>query len=444
MKFDPNTGQPLMKFDPNTGQPLLSAVGQRALDAALEDGGMRNSIKGLFAPNAPVPSLQNALYELAKKYPHLSPTSDDVEKARRKVKTIEPKDRGPMSDDEAAAVVLYTMEAIPREQSLYYLMNAALRSMDRGGVREWRDFIWLLLNGMRKIPSNGERSVYRGIKNTSKKTHVGHQETWSAFSSTATTMDVMSTFIGPEGERIMYDIELTEPIARDVRAFSLFPSENELLLPPNFSFEIVSTFPAGHGLTLVQCKQTKTLDQLIDFGAAPSNWSTPMRVPQQQMMDRGMPGMPPMAQAQSNPDMQMQMMQQQMMQMQQMQMQQMQMQQQQPMQQPNANLNFPGKIETSEIKGCACHVCPAPPLAWWAIGCYEPKGPDRIGSWFQVAAVHPGVPWLPICEEHQRVPGTNTFTSGDSKLHLSKQANGKIGVSEENPCVWGNKFFEIG
>ena len=31
-----------MKFDPNTGQPLLSAVGQRALDAALEDGGMRN------------------------------------------------------------------------------------------------------------------------------------------------------------------------------------------------------------------------------------------------------------------------------------------------------------------------------------------------------------------------------------------------------------------
>ena len=192
-----------------------------------------------------------------------------------------------------------------------------------------------------------------------------------------------------------------------MRAFSLFPSENELLLPPNFSFEIVSTFPAGHGLTLVQCKQTKTLDQLIDFGAAPSNWSTPMRVPQQQMMDRGMPGMPPMAQAQSNPDMQMQMMQQQMMQMQQMQMQQMQMQQQQPMQQPNANLNFPGKIETSEIKGCACHVCPAPPLAWWAIGCYEPKGPDRIGSWFQVAAVHPGVPWLPICEEHQRVPGTN-------------------------------------
>ena len=127
-----------------------------------------------------------------------------------------------MSDDEAAAVVLYTMEAIPREQSLYYLMNAALRSMDRGGVREWRDFIWLLLNGMRKIPSNGERSVYRGIKNTSKKTHVGHQETWSAFSSTATTMDVMSTFIGPEGERIM--------CASTRAAVSLRPAAPELPL----------------------------------------------------------------------------------------------------------------------------------------------------------------------------------------------------------------------
>ena len=44
----------------------------------------------------------------------------------------------------------------------------------------------------------------------------------------------MTTFLGASGERIMYNIELTEGTARDIRAFSLFPSENELLLPPNF------------------------------------------------------------------------------------------------------------------------------------------------------------------------------------------------------------------
>ena len=116
----------------------------------------------------------------------------------------------------------------------------------------------------------------------------------------------MKTFLGEEGERIMYasrrsscrlqtcsccychlptvgtcpfarwhryDIKLVEPVARDLRAFSMFPQENELLLPPNFCFEIESIFPAGNGFTLVQCKQTETLDVLLDFGAPPSTWN---------------------------------------------------------------------------------------------------------------------------------------------------------------------------
>ena len=94
----------------------------------------------------------------------------------------------------------------------------------------------------------------------------GLDVTWSGFSSTASTINVMTAFLGQEGERIMYDIELTEPLARDIRPFSVYPSENELLLPPGFSFEIVATFSAGGGLTMVQCKQTETLDVLLDFG----------------------------------------------------------------------------------------------------------------------------------------------------------------------------------
>ena len=52
----------------------------------------------------------------------------------------------------------------------------------------------------------------------------------------------MSQFLGQHGERIMCHLTLIEPIARDVRAFSLFPSENELLLPPIVCFEIESVF----------------------------------------------------------------------------------------------------------------------------------------------------------------------------------------------------------
>ena len=46
------------------------------------------------------------------------------------------------------------------------------------------------------------------------------------------------------------------------------PSEDEVLLPPNVSFEIVSVYDAGHGLTMVQCTQTETVDPVLDL--APS------------------------------------------------------------------------------------------------------------------------------------------------------------------------------
>jgi len=196
-----------------------------------------------------------------------------VKLARRHVKKIDAAHTRGMSEDEVVSLTLYTMEAVPREESLYYMMNKALRGKDRGGVSEWRDFIWLLLHAMRKIEKPTERSVYRGVKvesgmfgSSRPDLTTGLDVTWSGFSSTASTINVMNAFLGTEGERIMYDIELTEPLARDIRPFSVFPSENELLLPPNFSYEIVSTFDTGNGLTMVQCKQTETLDPLLDFG----------------------------------------------------------------------------------------------------------------------------------------------------------------------------------
>ena len=241
---------------------------------------MRNPLGGMFPATLPLPSLQSALAEIGKKHPHLEPARGRAVKiARAKANKVEAEPRGAMSDDEVVAVVLYTMEETPREQSLYYLMNQALRSMDRGGVREWRDFIWLLLHAMKKIPIPEERSVYRGLKfepgYAGKKPNltVGHEVMWSAFSSTATTINVMQDFVGRSGERILYDIKLTEPVARKLQAFSLFPNENELLLPPNFSFKIVATNNFGGGLTMVQCQQTETLDVLLDFGAPPTEWN---------------------------------------------------------------------------------------------------------------------------------------------------------------------------
>ena len=313
----------------------MDALRTRALDVGLEDGGIRSPLNGLFPKGLPVPSLTTALEAIGKRYPNLGPEGTSVKLARRHLKKIDAAHTRGMSEDEVIALILYTMEAVPREESLYYMMNAALRGKDRGGVSEWRDFIWLLLHAMRKIEKPTERSVYRGVKvesgmfgSSRPNLATGLDVTWSGFSSTASTINVMNAFLGQDGERIMYDIELTEPLARDIKPFSLFPSENELLLPPNFSYEIVSTFEAGGGLTMVQCKQTETLDVLLDFGAPPSTWNVPVSRPAQ-------PGMPAQAQAQAAQQAeQMRVMQQMQEQMQQMQMQQQQHSAAAPM--PNA------------------------------------------------------------------------------------------------------------
>ena len=95
-----------------------------------------------------------------------------------------------MPEHERAAVVLYTMEDYPRENSPYFVMNRALREKNRAAVLPWRGYIWLLMHGMRKIPEPTETSLIRGckssLKNWGSDFQVGHTFQWAAFSSTAT------------------------------------------------------------------------------------------------------------------------------------------------------------------------------------------------------------------------------------------------------------------
>ena len=96
-----------------------------------------------------------------------------------------------------------------------------------------------------KLPSVQLSGVVRGCKMRPKDLNldleVGEEITWAAaFTSTATSVDVMNTFLGDDGPRTLLQIELTEPVARSIQDFSLFPSENEVLLPPNVCLRFVS------------------------------------------------------------------------------------------------------------------------------------------------------------------------------------------------------------
>ena len=249
----------------------MPAVASRVLDVGLEDGGLRNPIRGLFKDLSP-PTLADALTPLCSRYPNLHPTTGQLVEIAREhaedAKLVHPS----LSLDECTAVVIYTMEDVPREDSPYFAMNATLRERDREQVRPWVPFIWLLLHGLHKLPPSPVMTVIRGDKRTPLELGVdvpNKKIQWSAFSSTAATVDVMNSFLGGVGPRTMLQIELTEPVGRDVRDFSLFPSENEVLLPPNCRFQVVgSAFAAGGGLEIVQLKQIKSLDPILDFTSA--------------------------------------------------------------------------------------------------------------------------------------------------------------------------------
>ena len=258
-----------------------SSHANRVMDMALEDGKVRGPLAGFFPATLPVPTLEQALAPFAAGYPHLhADTGRSVKLARKKAKKAQVKYPS-LTMDECIAVVLYTSEEQPRETSLYYLMNAALRSKDRKKVWPWRDFIWLLLHALRKLPPvPALPSVFRGCTKAPSELglelEAGFEVSWAGFSSTATTIEVMSTFLGQAGPRTVFAIELSEPVGRDVRDFSLFPKENEVLFPPNMCFEVVSHFDAGNGLIMVQCKQTETVDAILDMSTPPAPDIPPM------------------------------------------------------------------------------------------------------------------------------------------------------------------------
>jgi len=241
----------------------------RLMDMAFEDGEVRGPLAGFFPATLPVPTLEQALAPLAAGHPHLhAVTGRSVKLARKKAKKAQVM-YPTMMMDECTAVVLYTMEEEPRETSLYYVMNAALRGKQRAEVWPWRDFIWLLLHALRKLPVPALPFVFRGCTKAPSELALelepGFEFTWAGFSSTATTQGVMSTFVGQAGPRTLLTIVLSEPVGRDVQDFSLFPKENEVLFPPNMCFEVVDHFDAGNGLIMVQCKQTETIDAILDM-----------------------------------------------------------------------------------------------------------------------------------------------------------------------------------
>lgn len=167
--------------------------------------------------------------------------------------------------------------------NLYFELNRALRQRDAvqrtAALQLWGGYLYYLLSGLSKL-TDVETVVYRGYPDKAKVVEqykVGRPIQWGAFSSTSMSVAATKNFTDQEHGVIF---KLTVLSGKVIRAYSYFPSEDEVLLSPQGAGAVRRQLKAvrrggwlhlsglgrigGHALHLVACPQVRASDRVIE------------------------------------------------------------------------------------------------------------------------------------------------------------------------------------
>lgn len=157
---------------------------------------------------------------------------------------------------------------------MYRSLNRALWSKARGAVKPYWGYIRLLQQALFKVPRCAAGAIYRGVKDpyapiteaamlakAIESGGSGKAEVWWGFSSCSTNQQTVMTFLGqdPATVRVVYTVEGGSS-ARDVRKYSAYQEDAEVLMPFGSAFMIVTASTPAPNLLLV------TLHQTHEFG----------------------------------------------------------------------------------------------------------------------------------------------------------------------------------
>ncbi|CAF1279596.1 unnamed protein product [Adineta ricciae] len=149
----------------------------------------------------PLVSLEEAITPVK----HLLDEDIDAKVYISKQNCKEPKDG--LTQNESAALQLYTMESDNSNASLYLVLNQTLRAESRRALTIWFPFLKLLLTGLWKLP-NQKMCIYRGVNaDLSEKLNIGDTVVWWGFSSCTKSLDVLQSeqFLTKSGTRTVFD-----------------------------------------------------------------------------------------------------------------------------------------------------------------------------------------------------------------------------------------------
>ena len=149
-------------------------------------------------------------------------------------------------DDEIAAIVCYTLEGENGMKPPYKIINESLAgTRDTEKLMKTRKLVYLLLSGLRKLPRfrPSKRQMFcRGIRKKVPKSQLeangrqyyekGNTVTWWGFTSTTTDVEVVNDFIKDTPESTLFNIVGENLWGYDIKAFSPYKKEEEILLEP--------------------------------------------------------------------------------------------------------------------------------------------------------------------------------------------------------------------
>ena len=204
---------------------------RRITDVALEHNQFLTAITGY--EDKPTVSIEEAVIPLVK-IVYMIQIQATTAKNISKVRTSD------LTEDEAAAILLYTMSWEPNEKCLFPILNNALRLKDRSILKPWFLYLKLFFVALDRLPAANQR-LFRGVKKDMTDLYkLGRPVIWWGFSSCSTDEDIAKReeFCGKTGKRTMFIIDSIS--GRDIRDYSYFQEENEVLILPATQFQVVN------------------------------------------------------------------------------------------------------------------------------------------------------------------------------------------------------------
>ena len=156
--------------------------------------------------------------------------------------------KGPrLSDNESAAIYLYTMET-----SFYKILNQALRAKNPQALEPWFMFLKLFISALEKLPSL-PITVWRGITGNFYGSHFvkGQMCTWSSITSCLSDVKIAGIYVGAGG--ILFCIHAIN--GKDITKYSEFQGENEIILMPGTCLRVQSASFDLNGFYIVQLNE---------------------------------------------------------------------------------------------------------------------------------------------------------------------------------------------